>query len=77
MRWLILLHRYLGIGIGWMIALWCLSGLVMIYVPYPELRFSEHVAALPQLTAINEMMRTRIIEMLSFFMRTPREFQQW
>ena len=33
---LLLLHRYLGIGIGLLVAAWCLSGVVMMYMPYPE-----------------------------------------
>lgn len=49
MRWLILLHRYLGIGIGWLVVVWCVSGIVMMYVPYPEVSFEEHIEALPTL----------------------------
>jgi uncharacterized iron-regulated membrane protein len=36
-RFLFLLHRYLGIGIGLIMLLWTLSGVVMMYKPYPEL----------------------------------------
>ena len=46
-RALILIHRYLGIGLGVLMALWCLSGIVMMYVPYPMILDSERVAALP------------------------------
>lgn len=35
-RWLILIHRYLGIAIGLVMVLWCLSGIVMMYVQYPS-----------------------------------------
>lgn len=49
MRWLILLHRYLGIAIGWLLVAWCLSGVVMMYVAYPEVSFEEHVDTLPEL----------------------------
>lgn len=35
-RYLILAHRYLGIGLGLIMALWCLSGFVMMYMPFPE-----------------------------------------
>lgn len=38
-----LAHRYLGIAVGLLMAMWCLSGLVMMYVSYPEL--SENVRA--------------------------------
>jgi hypothetical protein len=36
-RWLFLLHRYLGIGVGALMVMWCLSGVVMMYVSYPAL----------------------------------------
>ena len=47
MRTLLLIHRYLGIGLGVLMALWCLTGIVMVYVPYPSLAESERVATLP------------------------------
>lgn len=34
---LIFLHRWLGIFIGLVMLLWCISGFVMMYVQYPEL----------------------------------------
>ncbi len=46
MRLLILLHRYIGIGIGLLIALWCLSGFVMMYVQYPSESQAEQLAKL-------------------------------
>jgi hypothetical protein len=36
-RLLILAHRYLGIAVGVLMVMWCLSGIVMMYVSYPEL----------------------------------------
>ncbi len=36
-RLLFRFHRYLGIGVGLLMAMWCLSGLVMMYVSYPAL----------------------------------------
>jgi uncharacterized iron-regulated membrane protein len=36
-RWLLLLHRYLGIAVGLLMAMWCVSGVVMMYRSYPEL----------------------------------------
>ncbi len=47
MRWLILIHRYLGIAVGLLMAVWCLSGIVMMYAHYPELDEGQRVAALP------------------------------
>jgi hypothetical protein len=37
MRFVLLLHRYLGIGLGLIMLMWCLSGIVMMYVSYPSL----------------------------------------
>jgi uncharacterized iron-regulated membrane protein len=37
MRWLFLLHRYLGIAVGALMLMWCLSGVVMMYISYPAL----------------------------------------
>jgi hypothetical protein len=36
-RLLFLIHRYLGIGVGALMVMWCLSGAVMMYVSYPDL----------------------------------------
>ena len=41
-----LLHRYLGIAVGLLMAVWCLSGLVMMYVSYPALSPSARAAHL-------------------------------
>ena len=46
-RLLLLIHRYLGIAIGVIIALWCLSGFVMMYIQYPDLSEREYLAGLP------------------------------
>ena len=37
MRYLILCHRYLGTAIGILMVGWCLTGVVMMYVRYPQL----------------------------------------
>ena len=36
-RLFLLLHRYLGIAVGALMVMWCLSGIVMMYVSYPAL----------------------------------------
>jgi hypothetical protein len=49
MRLLLLAHRYLGIAVGLLMVMWCLSGVVMMYVSYPALRETsrlEHLAPL-------------------------------
>ena len=48
-RLLLLVHRYLGIGFGVIVALWCLSGFVMMYVQYPDLNEREYLAGLQTL----------------------------
>ncbi|MFP5393576.1 MAG: PepSY domain-containing protein [Gammaproteobacteria bacterium] len=45
-RQLHLLHRWLGVAIGLVVLLWFGSGIVMMYVPYPELTEAERIAAL-------------------------------
>jgi PepSY-associated TM region len=46
MRVVLLLHRYLGIAVGTLMLLWCLSGLVMMYVSYPVLDENVRLSAL-------------------------------
>ena len=48
-RWLILGHRWLGIGTALLFVLWIGSGLVMLYVPFPRLGEAERVARLTPL----------------------------
>jgi len=48
-RWLVLTHRYLGIGVGWLMLLWCLSGIVMIYSPFPRAEENRRVRSLAPL----------------------------
>ena len=45
-RLILLLHRYLGIGVGVLMVMWCLSGVVMMYVSYPALAESARLQAL-------------------------------
>jgi hypothetical protein len=42
-RLLLLLHRYLGIAVGALMVMWCLSGIVMMYVSYPALAESTRL----------------------------------
>ena len=42
---IILIHRYLGIGIGLLMILWCVSGIVMMYVQYPEMDERNRLAS--------------------------------
>jgi len=49
LRALLLTHRYLGIAVGWLLLMWCVSGVVMMYVGYPLLSASERHASLATL----------------------------
>lgn len=48
-RYLYLWHRWLGIALCLFMALWFVSGVVMLYVGYPKLTPAEHLAHLPEL----------------------------
>ncbi|MDF3836393.1 PepSY-associated TM helix domain-containing protein [Cupriavidus basilensis] len=48
-RWLYLVHRWAGIAGCLLIAMWFLSGLVMMYVAFPALSDAERLAGLPPL----------------------------
>lgn len=52
-RYLYLWHRWLGIALCLFMALWFVSGVVMLYVGYPKLTPAEHLAGLPPLSAKN------------------------
>lgn len=45
----LVLHRWLGVVIGLVMTLWCLSGFVMLYVDYPRLTPAEQLRGLPPL----------------------------
>lgn len=46
---LIVVHRYVGVVLGVIMTLWCLSGFVMMYQPYPFTTPQEHQAGLQPL----------------------------
>jgi len=46
LRPILFLHRWLGILVGVIMTVWCLSGFVMIYSPYPRLQPAEQVRGL-------------------------------
>jgi uncharacterized iron-regulated membrane protein len=43
---LVVIHRYLGVALGLLMLVWFLSGIVMMYVPYPQRGESERLSAL-------------------------------
>ncbi len=44
-----LVHRWLGIGLGLLMAIWAISGITMMYVAFPETTAEERVAGLEPL----------------------------
>lgn len=46
-RWLYIVHRWVGIVTCLLFVIWFVSGLVMIYVPFPSLGREERLAGLP------------------------------
>ena len=50
-RWLYLFHRWLGVGMCLLFVMWPVTGVVMMYVPFPELTEKERHAGLPVLDA--------------------------
>ncbi len=49
MRVILLVHRYLGVAVGLLMTLWCLSGFVMMYQSYPSLTAAERLDGLEPL----------------------------
>lgn len=49
MRALLLIHRYLGVAVGLLMALWCLSGVVMIHHHFPQLTATQRLRGLEPL----------------------------
>lgn len=43
---ILILHRYLGVVLGVLMTLWCLSGFVMMYQPFPSTSLAERTAGL-------------------------------
>jgi uncharacterized iron-regulated membrane protein len=48
-RWLYITHRWIGIATCLLFAMWFISGVVMMYVAFPELTERERWEALPEL----------------------------
>jgi uncharacterized iron-regulated membrane protein len=46
-RWLYIIHRWIGIATCLLFAMWFVSGIVMMYVAFPQLTDRERLAALP------------------------------
>jgi hypothetical protein len=79
-RWLYLIHRWTGVVSCLLFLMWFLSGLVMLYVPYPALTDSEALAGqqpidwirvhvsprqAEQLAGLSEQLRAMRLEMMA------------
>ena len=51
-RWLYLVHRWLGVLLCSVFALWFISGIVMMYVGYPKLTPTERLEHLPPMRGV-------------------------
>jgi len=51
MKILLIAHRYLGVVVGLLMTLWCLSGFVMMYQGYPAFTRAEKLATLAPIPA--------------------------
>ena len=49
LRMLLVLHRWMGVAVGAVMTLWCLTGFVMLYVDYPRLLPAEQLRGLASL----------------------------
>jgi len=49
-RFMVVTHRYLGVAVALLMLVWFLSGIVMMYVPYPQRSETERVSALPEIS---------------------------
>ena len=88
MRPILILHRYLGVVMGLLMTLWCLSGFVMMYQSYPDLTQQERLQGLEPLRlddccdpakldiADDELIDNFRVEMLAGrpVLRIPRDF---
>ena len=50
-RTLVVLHRYLGMAVGLLMLMWFGSGIVMMYVGYPELAEQDRLPGLKTSTS--------------------------
>ena len=50
-RGTVIVHRYLGVLGGLLMLMWFLSGIVMVYVPYPRTSEAERIRPLPPITS--------------------------
>ena len=58
-RFLVLVHRYVGIAISLIVLLWCVSGTVMMYVQYPVMSSADRLQGLAPFSLPAEVLEGR------------------
>ena len=71
-RWLCLIHRWIGVVSCLLFLMWFLSGLVMLYVPYPALTDREALAGQPSIDWPKVHVPPREAERLAGLPEQPR-----
>jgi hypothetical protein len=71
-RWLYLIHRWIGVTSCLLFLMWFLSGLVMLYVPYPALSDREALAGQPSIDWLKVHVPPREAEQLAGLPEQPR-----
>ena len=71
-RWLYLIHRWIGVASCLLFLMWFLSGLVMLYVPYPALTDREALAGQPPIDWPKVHVPPREAEQLAGLPNQPR-----
>ncbi len=52
MKLILFIHRYLGVAVGLLMVLWCLSGFVMMYQGWPRVAPEDRIQGLPPLGSV-------------------------
>lgn len=74
-RWLYVVHRWIGICTCVLFAMWFVSGLVMMYVAFPQLTDAERWAALPPIAWDKVQLTPDRAMEVAGFTRYPRDLR--
>ena len=74
-RWLYVIHRWIGIGTCLLFAMWFISGVVMMYVAFPQLTDTERWAALPTIAWDKVQVSPDRATAAAGFTRYPRDLR--
>ena len=73
--WLYVIHRWIGIGTCLLFAMWFISGVVMMYVAFPQLTDTERWAALPTIAWDKVQVSPDRATAAAGFTRYPRDLR--